>query len=101
MPANAAGRLAQDDQRGAGVDHEVDKPPFDPRLDLEMALTVAFQDQAAPGGARLTQFASRFNDGDLRLGPCFDRTVGKSGRIAAGDDQGGGKENELTHGKAQ
>ena len=31
----------------------------------------------------------------------FDRTVGKSGRIAAGDDQDGGEENELTHGKAQ
>jgi len=56
-----------------------------------MALTVAFQDQAAPGGARLTQFVGRFNDGDLRLGTCFDRTVGKSGRIAASDDQAAAK----------
>ena len=29
--------LAQRDQRGAGVDHEVEPPPVDRALDLEMA----------------------------------------------------------------
>jgi hypothetical protein len=31
----------------------------------------------------------------------FDRAVGKPGRIASGDDQDDGEENELTHDKAQ
>ena len=52
MPANAAERLAQDNQGRASVDHEIDKSPFDPRLDLEMALTIALQHQGAARSAR-------------------------------------------------
>jgi len=93
-------RLAQNNEGCAGIDHEVDKPTFDPRLDLEMALTVAFKHQAATGRGRFTQIVGRLEDRGLRRGALFERTVGKPGRIATGDNQPDGKKNELTHDKA-
>ena len=51
MDAEPRGRaLAQRDHRGAGVDHEFDRPAVDPRLDLEMAAAVAVA--ASPCGSR-------------------------------------------------
>jgi hypothetical protein len=92
------GRLAQDNEGRTGIDHKVDKPTFDPRLDLEMALTVGLKHQAATGRGRFTQIVGRFED--LRLGTRFNYTIGKPGCIAPGDDQPDGKENQLTHDKA-
>ena len=66
-----------------------------------MPLTVAFKHQTAAGRGRFTQFVGRFEDRGLRLGTRFNGTIGKPGHIASGDNQGDGKENELTHGKAQ
>jgi hypothetical protein len=41
--------FAHDHQRGAGVDHEVDRAAGNPGLDLEMTLAVGIQRQAAAG----------------------------------------------------
>ena len=65
-----------------------------------MALTVAFKHQAATGRSRFTQIVGRFEDRGLRLGTRFNRTVGKPGCMATGDNQSNGKKNELMHDKA-
>lgn len=41
-------RFAQHDERGAGVDNEVDASAVDPGLNLEVAKTIRFKHQAAP-----------------------------------------------------
>jgi hypothetical protein len=66
-----------------------------------MTLTIAFKHQAATGRGRFTQIVDRFENRGLRFGTRLNRAVGKPGHIATGDNQGDGKENELTHGKAQ
>jgi hypothetical protein len=57
------------------------------RLDLEVALTVAFKHQAATGRGRFTQTVGRLEDRGLRRGALFNRTIGKPGRIATCDNQ--------------
>ena len=100
MSANAA-----DDSRRTTRDAPVlttksTKRPSTRASDLKMALTVAFKHQSATGRGRFTQIVGRFEDHGLRLGTRFNRTVGKPGCIAAGDNQSDCKKNELTHDKA-
>lgn len=90
-------QLAQDHQRGASVDHELDVPAVHAGIDLEMAGATARQFRLMLTGRDLARLFACLHCRRLRS-RCLDhRLVGVAREIAAADPPREKKEDGLSH----